>query len=376
MNSNMPPLAQDEAFMERALELAMQARIIAPPNPWVGCVIVYQDKIVGEGHTQAPGGPHAEIVALNTAKNKIKGATVYVTLEPCAHFGRTPPCVNALIEAEVSRVVIGIQDPDVNVRGKGIAKLRDAGIEVTEGILSDVISESLAPYLYHRRTGLPYCLLKGATSVDGRLAAQDGTSQWISSREALEDCHRIRAESQAILVGSGTAIADTPTLNVRGIAQLPSNPPLRVVLDSSGKVPAVGPLFDTSIAPTLIITTENCPQETKKAWLSHGVDVETVTIAKNGVGLDLHKVLILLGKRGILQLMIEGGGTIFGAFLEAGIVNHLSVFIGGCILGSGGIPFFATDSIKTLKESPKLQLLDARILGNSVRLDYKINSNG
>ncbi|HEV8053065.1 MAG TPA: bifunctional diaminohydroxyphosphoribosylaminopyrimidine deaminase/5-amino-6-(5-phosphoribosylamino)uracil reductase RibD [Parachlamydiaceae bacterium] len=368
-------LAQDIAMMERALTLATHARIIAPPNPWVGCVIVNDGKIVGEGFTHAPGGPHAEIVALSNAKNHTKGATVYVTLEPCAHFGRTPPCVNALIEAGVSRVVIGVQDPDENVQGKGLARLHEAGIQITKGILFTAISESLASYLHHRKTGLPYCLLKGAISVDGRLAAQDGTSQWISSREALADCHQIRAESQAILVGSGTALADTPTLNVRGVPEQPATPPLRVILDTQGKVPANGPLFDTSIAPTLIITSPNCPEEVRQTWLSRGVQVETVPIAKNGVGLDLHKVLIILGRRRILQLMIEGGGAIFGAFLEARIVDHLSLFIGGCILGNGGIPLFATESITTLKESPQLQLVGSKILGNSVRLDYKIGRN-
>lgn len=368
----MENLAQDEAMMEKALRLAMQARVIAPPNPWVGCVIANDGKIVGEGFTQAPGGAHAEIVALAQAGNLAKGATAYVTLEPCAHFGRTPPCVDALINAGITRVVIGIQDPDIQVQGKGIARLRAAGIHVTENILAEAITESLAPYLFHRMTGLPYCLLKGAASIDGRVAAEDGTSQWISSKEALIDCHRIRAESQAILIGSGTAIADTPTLNVRNVEQYPSKPPLRVILDAHGRVPANGPLFDISIAPTLIITSENCPDETKKEWLSHGVQVETVPIAKNGVGLDLHKVLILLGRRGILQLMIEGGGTILGSFIEAGIINHLSLFIGGRILGQNGIPLFATDCIKTLKDSPQLQLLGAKILGNSVRLDYKI----
>lgn len=368
-------LPQDIAIMERALLLAKQARVIAPPNPWVGCMIVNNGNIVGEGHTQAPGSAHAEIVALKLADKYAEGATAYVTLEPCAHFGRTPPCVDALIEAKVARVVIGIQDPDEQVNGKGIMKLREAGIKVTQGVLSDAISESLAPYLHHRLTKLPYCLLKGASSVDGRIAAQDGTSQWISSPEARRDCHQIRAESQAIIIGSGTACADQPALTVRDVPQQPAQPPLRVILDTQGKVPPRGPLFDTSLAPTLIITTSKCPEPIKDSWKKCGVEVETISKAANGVGVDLKQVLFLLGKRGILQAMIEGGGTILGAFLEARLFQHFSLYIGGRILGSQGIPLFATDSITTLKESPQLILSNARPLGNSIRLDYILNES-
>lgn len=369
MKENIQP--QDAAMMAKALGLANLARVIAPPNPWVGCVIVNEDRIVGEGFTQAPGRAHAEIVALEQAKALSKGSTAYVTLEPCAHYGRTPPCVNALIEAGISRVVIGIQDPDVHVHGKGVALLRAARIAVTEGVLSEEISRSLAPYLWHRRTGLPYCLLKGATSIDGRAAAADGTSQWISSDEAREDCHRIRAESQAILVGSGTANADLPSLTVRGVDKQPSRPPLRVILDSHGSTQAEGPLFNMSLAPTLIFTSSLCPQKIRKDWENSGVEVETVSLAENGMGVDLGSVMNSLGKRGILQVMVEGGGKILGAFLEENIFNHLTIYVGNRVLGNGGTPLFGLDSITTLEGSPKLRLLDAAVLGNSVRLDYE-----
>lgn len=362
---------QDIAMMERALNLASRARVIAPPNPWVGCVIVKQGKIVGEGFTQKAGGAHAESIALQAANGQTEGATVYVTLEPCSHFGRTAPCANALIEAGVSRVVIGIQDPDEHVQGSGIARLRHAGIEVVEGVHSEAVKASLAPYLYHRMTGSPYCLLKGAASIDGRVAAQDGTSQWISSPEALADCHQIRAESQAILIGSGTACTDLPSLTVRNVPESPPIPPLRVVLDSHGKVLPKGPLFDTSLAPTLMITTENCQEKVRKDWKSSGVQIETVSAGENGIGVDLSQVLALLGKRGILQLMIEGGGKIHGGFLEAKLINRYVIYIGARILGSLGIPLFATETITTLLESPQLNLLSAKILGNTVRLDYE-----
>jgi diaminohydroxyphosphoribosylaminopyrimidine deaminase/5-amino-6-(5-phosphoribosylamino)uracil reductase len=363
---------KDCAFMERALFLANQARIISPPNPWVGCVIVNQNKIVGKGFTQTPGKSHAEIIALQQAKELAKGATVYVTLEPCAHFGRTPPCVNALIEAGISRVVIGVQDPDHHVQGKGIKVLSEAKIQVTTGILSDAISSSLAPYLYHRRTGLPYCLLKSAVSVDGRIAAKDRSSRWISSPEARLDAHLQRAESQAIIVGAGTACIDQPALTVRNTPNKPSKPPLRVILDAQGQVKAKGPLFDTSFAPTMIITTKLCSQETINLWKQHGVMVEIVSSAKNGIGVDLKEAMKLLGKKGILQAMIEGGAKVLGAFLETKMVNKLILYVGGSILGSEGLPLFATNSISTIEESPQLQLLGTKVLGNSVRLDYQL----
>lgn len=363
-------LSQDTTLMERALTLSLKARLIAPPNPWVGCVIANHGKIIGEGFTQAPGGAHAEVHALRSAHNQARGATAYVTLEPCCHFGRTPPCVNALIEAGISRVAIGIQDPDVNVSGRGIEKLRKAGIEVTEGVLSGPISASLAPYLYHRRTGLPYCVLKAAVSIDGRLAAQDGTSQWISSPEARADSHQLRAESQAILIGSRTATVDSPALTVRNVIQYPLVAPLRVVLDSQGRLAPGGPLFDLSLAPTLIITTPYCPQKTKDIWQAHGIQIETLPKAVNGVGVDLEQVLKLLGKRGILQVLIEGGSKVHSAFIESKLVNQFRIYIGNCILGSLGIPLFASTSITTFKQSLELIFLGAKVLGSSVRLDY------
>lgn len=365
---------QDLLMMERAIDLSRHARLIAPPNPWVGCVIVNNEKVVGEGYTQPPGNDHAEVMALKQAEGYAKGATVYVTLEPCSHFGRTPPCVNALIEAGVARVVVGIQDPDPHVQGKGMEKLREAGIEVSEGVHADVITASLAPYLYHRRTGLPYCVLKAAVSVDGRVAAQDGTSKWITSAEARLDSFQIRAESQAILVGAGTACADQPSLTVRDVPQLPLRPPLRVILDGQGRVPPDGPLFDTSLAPTMMITTPRCPAGVKDAWKKFGVEVETVAEGKNGVGVNLRQVLSLLGQRGVLQVMVEGGGKLLGAFLDAKLGQHLSLYVGGCALGSLGRPVFSTESIDTLKEAPRFTLAGMTKLGNSVRLDYDLEN--
>lgn len=360
----------DDIMMLRALDISMKARINSPPNPWVGCVIVNQDEVIGEGFTQPPGGAHAEIVALQQAKGKTHGATVYVTLEPCPHFGRTPPCSEALINAQVSRVVIGLQDPDSNVRGQGVQRLRAAGIEVITGVAARPIAQSLTPYLHHRQTGRPYCVAKAAISIDGRIAALDGTSQWISSPEARCESHALRAESQAIIIGAGTACADLPQLTVRDAPVRPLKAPLRVVLDSRGIVPAEGPLFDTKIAPTLIVTTQECPQQVKEKWEEYGVEVAVVPKAKNGVGVDLEMMLDYLGRKGVLQVLVEGGSMVLGSFFQAELLQYFSVDVGDCLLGSQGIPLAKLESISSLTQAIRLTLADVKILGNTVRLNY------
>ncbi len=213
----------DVERMRRAMALAATVRASTAPNPWVGCVVVpagatgdaTADAIVFEGATAPPGGPHAEVTALAAAGDAARGATLYATLEPCAHHGRTPPCIDAIIEAGVARVVIGIEDPDRRVAGRGVAALRAAGIEVTEGVAADEVAEQLAPYVKHRRTGHPWVVLKMAASLDGRTAAPDGTSRWITGEAARRDVHRLRAHSDAVLVGAGTVRSDDPELTVR-----------------------------------------------------------------------------------------------------------------------------------------------------------------
>ena len=360
----------DDQMMMHAFDLSQKARLNAPPNPWVGCVIIKDGIIVGEGYSGIPGTAHAEIVALEKAGQNAEGATAYITLEPCCHHGRTPPCTAALIKAKIARAVIGIQDPDTRVCGKGIAELRQAGIDVTLGNASEAITDSLAPYLYHRTTGRPYCLAKAAVSIDGRVAARDGTSQWISGDEARKNVHQMRAESQAILVGAGTAITDKPALTVRDVPVMPAKPLLRVVLDAKGKVLPPGALFDTKQAPTLIFTTDVCPEQVKEIWKQHGVEVVVVPKAADGRGVDLDAVLEVLGSKDILQLYIEGGSIILSSFLEARLIKQLSIFVGPRILGAGGYPLFRNDFVNTIADAPKLTLKYTKAFGSTVRLDY------
>ena len=342
--------------MRWAIRLGEKGRLSAPPNPWVGCVLVKEGEILGEGYHIAPGHPHAEVVALEKAGPLAKGCTAYVSLEPCPHHGRTPPCVAALVNAGIKKVVIPFADPDPRVSGEGIKALQKAGIPVVTGVAKEEAEQSLRPYLYHRRTQTPFCVLKSAMSIDGRTAAKDGTSKWISSDEARRDVHILRAQSQAVLVGSETARQDKPQLTVRA---LEARQPLRVLIDSEGKVPPEGPLFDPDLAPTLVFTT-------RQKWEKEGIEViELPEVA-------LEAILEELGKRGIMQLLVEGGSSLHAAFLKEKRAHRFCLYIGNCLLGTHGSPLIPELQVSTIEEAPRWELEDIRRFGSSVRLDYLI----
>ena len=314
--------------MRRALDLAASVRASTSPNPWVGCVI---DPGGFEGATQPPGGPHAEIVALQQAGEAARGATLVVTLEPCAHHGRTPPCVEAIIEAGIARVVIGVEDPDPNVSGRGIAALREAGIDVEVDVLAEEVAAQLAPYLKHRSTGRPWLVLKLAASVDGRTAAPDGSSEWITGDEARTDAHRLRAESDAVIVGAGTVRADDPSLTVRHVE---GRDPLRVVL---GKAPP-----DAKVHPA--------------------VELEG----------DLDEVLNELGRRGVVQAVVEGGPTVAGAFHRAGLVDRYVIYLAPALFGGDdGRPLFAGPGAPTIDDVWRGRITNVERLGDDVKLELR-----
>ncbi|ETR79632.1 Diaminohydroxyphosphoribosylaminopyrimidine deaminase [Chlamydia pneumoniae B21] len=253
-------------FMRRAIEIGEKGRITAPPNPWVGCVVVQENRIIGEGFHAYAGGPHAEELAIQNASMPISGSDVYVSLEPCSHFGSRPPCANLLIKYKVSRVFVALVDPDPKVAGQGIAMLRQAGIQVYVGIGESEAQASLQPYLYQRTHNFPWTILKSAASVDGQVADSQGKSQWITCPEARHDVGKLRAESQAILVGSRTVLSDDPWLTARQPqGMLYPKQPLRVVLDSRGSVPPTSKVFDKT-SPTLYVTTERCPKNYIKSF--------------------------------------------------------------------------------------------------------------
>lgn len=368
-SSPSAPLPEDDELMARAGALGQRVRSETAPNPWVGAVVVSDGEIVGEGSTEPPGRRHAEIVALDLARERASGATVYVTLEPCVHDGRTGPCVEALIAAGVNRVVVAVEDPDERMRGRGIDALRNAGISVSVGVGAESISESLAPYLHHRLTGRAWCLLKVAASLDGRVAAADGNSKWITGVEARADSHRLRYQSQAVVVGSGTAIADSPLLTVR-LPEEVGNQPLRVLLDGRGRVLATGPLFDTELASTLVITTDNAPNRIIDDWRAAGAKVETVNPSTTGQGVDLRQVLELLGAHGVIQALFEGGPKVSGALIADDLVDYLVAYTAGIVLGTDATPSFAAQGVPSLDEAPKFALRSCVAVGTDARLDF------
>jgi diaminohydroxyphosphoribosylaminopyrimidine deaminase/5-amino-6-(5-phosphoribosylamino)uracil reductase len=360
----------DVELMAQATDLAAAARFETPPNPWVGCVLVRDGEIVGSGATGPyPGGPHAEVAAIRDAGDRARGATAYVTLEPCNHDGSTPPCSEALIAAGVAVVHIALEDPDARVRGAGVARLRAAGIPVSIGVGAGAVTHSLAPYLHQRHTGRAFALLKTAMSLDGRTAAADGSSQWITGIEARVDAHRWRAESQAVVVGPGTARADRPRLTVRHEEQDVTRQPLRVLLDAHGRVPADGPLFDPSLAPTLVITTESSPQSVVDAWQSAGAKVEMLGAGVQGRGVDLLGVLTLLAERySVLQAMIEGGGRLHGAFVDEQLADRLVAYVAPVLLGERGLPVIGFPGPDSLAAASRWEVRDVTRFGADVRL--------
>ena len=363
-------MVRDGELMARAIEIAELGRVTAPPNPWVGCVLVRDGEIVGEGFHVRPGEPHAEVAALRVAGTRARRATAYVTLEPCAHHGRTGPCADALIQAGVTRAVLALEDPDARVSGRGLDTLRAAGVEVTVGVGAAEAATSLAPYLHHRRTGRAYCLAKVAMTLDGRIAAADGSSRWITGEAARHDTHELRAESQAIVVGSGTALADDPALTVRGVTVMRPSA-LRVLLDGRGRVPATGGLFDEAFGPTLVLTTEAAATSAVDAWQAAGAKVEVLPTGSAGVGVDLTAALALLGTHDVVQAMFEGGAHVHGSIAAAGIADRIVAYVAPMVLGDRGVPAYAWEGPQTLADARRFELHDMTRFGDDVRIDLR-----
>jgi len=321
---------QDIEAMRRALALAATVRTRTAPNPWVGAVVVSGGRAYG-GATEPPGGPHAEVVALDAAGTAARGATLYTTLEPCVHQGRTPPCTTAIVEAGVARVVVGVLDPDPQVAGRGVEELRRCGIEVTVGVCAAEVTELLAPYLKHRRTGRPWVVLKLAATLDGRIAAPDGSSRWITSAEARADAHRLRVNSDAVLVGAGTVRADDPALTVRGDV-VAEHQPLRVVL---GEAPA-----EARVRPALEMKGEPAA------------------------------VLDELGAKGVLQVLVEGGARVAHAFHAGRMVDRYVVYLAPALFGGDdAVPMFAGPGAPSIDGVWRGRLVSVTRLGEDLRVE-------
>lgn len=316
--------------MTIAIEVASGVRRFTSPNPWVGAVVLSaQGDVVATGATEPAGGAHAEVIALRSAGPEARGGTIAVTLEPCSHHGRTPPCVDAIIAAGVARVVVGVTDPDPRVAGAGLAALRQAGIEVVEGVLADRVADQLAPYLHHRRTGRPYVVCKVAATLDGGTAAPDGSSQWITGPSARTDVHRLRAESDAILVGAGTVRADDPSLTVRHVE---GRDPMRIVLGLAPPEARVRPCLE---------------------WTD-----------------SLEALLEKLGGQGVLQLLVEGGATVVRSFHDAGLIDLYVIYLAPAFFGGDGArPLLAGTTAATIDDIWRGRFIDVEHFGDDLRIE-------
>ena len=352
--------ATDHLLMARALRLAERAAFTTRPNPMVGCVLAHGDEVVGEGWHQRKGGPHAEVFALQAAGERARGATAYVTLEPCAHHGSTPPCADALVAAGVGRVVCAMRDPFPQVDGAGFDRLRAAGIAVECGLMEAQARELNRGFLSRIERGRPWLRVKLAMSLDGRTAMASGDSKWISGDAARRDVHRWRARSGAILTGAGTVLADDPQLTVRLEHGEEFVPPLRVVLDPGLATVARGRVREGD-APTLYL---HAP-DTKPP---RSMDAERAAVPVQGGRFDLDAVLALLAARGLNEVQLEAGATLAGAFLSAGLVDELLLYIAPVLLGERARPLFDGLHIDAMTERLQLQAIDSRRIGDDHRL--------
>jgi diaminohydroxyphosphoribosylaminopyrimidine deaminase/5-amino-6-(5-phosphoribosylamino)uracil reductase len=353
--------AADHEFMGRALRLAANGLFTTTPNPRVGCVLVRDNAVVGEGWHEKAGGPHAEVVALREAGEKAHGATAYVTLEPCSHHGRTPPCADALIAAGVARVVAAMQDPNPQVAGSGLKRLETAGIATASGLMAPEATELNAGFISRMTRGRPLVRLKAAMSFDGRTALANGVSQWITGPEARRDAHAFRARSCVLLTGIGTVRDDDPSLTVREVET--TRQPLRVVLDGwlelrpSAKVVAGG--------NTLVFCSTD--DESRAAAL-RDKGAEVICLPDGTGKVDLHGMLRELGRRGINEVMVEAGARLNGALMKAGVVDELLIYQAPILLGDKARGLAVLPELTALAEKRELDIFDVRKVGRDLRL--------
>ena len=340
--------------MMAALDLAARGLGRVAPNPAVGCILAKDGRVVGRGWTQPGGRPHAETEALRRSRGQASGSTAYVTLEPCAHHGRTPPCADALIEAGVSRVVAAVEDPDPRVSGKGVRRLREAGLRVDLGLCAAEAKRLNGGFFSRLEKGRPEVTLKLATSQDGRIATHRGHSKWITGALARRRTHLLRSKTDALLVGSGTAVVDNPRLDVR-LPGLEDSGPLRVVIDGRLRLPLTHDLVVRGSAlPTLLITHDGNPAERLAAYADAGVEI--LRVPKDDAGhCALPQALKGLADRGVNQVLDEGGGHLAAALLREGLVDRLAWFRAPMVIGGDGVPALASFGIDRLDEAPQFR---------------------
>ncbi|GEK32864.1 bifunctional diaminohydroxyphosphoribosylaminopyrimidine deaminase/5-amino-6-(5-phosphoribosylamino)uracil reductase RibD [Kurthia sibirica] len=354
----------DEQYMQLALDLAASAKGKTNPNPLVGAVLVKDGVIVGSGLHRKAGEPHAEVHAFNMAGDHAKGATLYVTLEPCSHFGKTPPCANLVKESGVARVVVATQDPNPNVAGRGIALIREAGITVDVGILEKESLKLNERFIHNMLTSRPFVVSKFAMTLDGKLATHTGHSQWITGSEARQHVHELRNEMDAILVGVGTVLADNPSLTTRLDNRQGKNP-IRIILDSQLRTPLDAHVMNTEEAQTIIAVSKNVDLHRLSDYEEKGVKI--LIISKDERGLNLTELLTELYKMGITDLLVEGGGIVNASFLRAALIDKYFVYIAPKVLGGkNSVTPFAGANVETMDAAERLYFDDVSKFGDDL----------
>jgi len=351
----------DPGFMRGALALARRGLGETAPNPSVGCVIVRDGRVVGRGRTAPGGRPHAEVSALVMAGAKARGATAYVTLEPCAHHGSTPPCAEALIGANIARAVIAMRDPDPRVNGQGVTLLRDAGIEVVEGVGAEAAESMNEGFFSVIRQARPMVTLKLATTLDGRIATRTGESQWITGEPARRASHVLRGTHDAVMVGVGTVLTDDPELTCR-ITGFRTTPLIRIVVDSHLRTPLDGNLSRSlDHGPVWLLHRDGADPIRRAAFADLGVQL--IELPAAAIGVDIEAGLAAIARAGITRLLVEGGGTLAAALLRADLIDHLAWFTAPLLIGGDGLPAIAGFGVDMLREAKSFALESLRIVG-------------
>jgi diaminohydroxyphosphoribosylaminopyrimidine deaminase/5-amino-6-(5-phosphoribosylamino)uracil reductase len=358
----------DHAYMTRALRLAGRALFTTAPNPRVGCVIVRDGEIVGEGFHVRAGEPHAEIIALQAAGARARGATVYVSLEPCSHHGRTPPCADALIVVGVGRVVAAMQDPNPRVAGRGLARLSAAGIQTECGLMEAEARELNIGFVSRMTRGRPWLRIKTAASLDGRTALANGESQWITGAAARRDGHRWRARSCGVMVGIGTLLADNPRLTVRDVET--SRQPLRIVVDRHLQIPLDARVLESG--HVLIATAEH---QAHKALRLRDLGAEVILLPNTEGKVDLQGLLRELGRRELNEVLVESGNRLNGALLKSGVVDELVVYLAPHLLGDSARGMFGLGELTALEQRIQLSIRDLRRIGIDLRIIARLGES-
>ena len=365
-------MEKDEKYMRMALGLARKGRGKTSPNPMVGAVVVRGNNVVGKGYHHRAGEPHAEVLALRQAGEKARGATLYLNLEPCDHFGKTPPCTQAILQAGIKRVVAGMQDPNPRVSGRGFERLRRAGVQVDVGLLEGECRELNAPFCKCIRTRKPFVILKAAVSLDGKVATRSGDSRWISGEESRGYVHRLRSAVDAVMVGIGTVLRDDPLLNVRLANKKTTRHPLRVIVDSRLRLPLRSRIAQTaSLYRTLVATTRAAPSSRIHRMKSAKLEVLTVESRKSGE-VSLGALMGELGRRGILSLLLEGGPTLNATALGEKIVDRVLLFVAPKIIGGEKAPgMIGGKGVSRAKRALGMEILRVRRIGADVMIEGK-----